>query len=115
MDNRQKKLLANSPTEVQAALVRLGNRLRGHRLQQRWTIKEMAARLLCSPTTYRALESGKPGTSIGILVNALWFFGQLDTLESVAPAPLDHLAGRRVRKSTGQPGVGLISEAERDF
>ncbi len=70
---------------------------------------------LCSPTTYRALEAGKPGTSVSILVNALWFFGQIDTLESVAPAPVDQVVGRRVRKRTGQPGAGLIREDERDF
>jgi transcriptional regulator with XRE-family HTH domain len=108
-------LMLNSVPETQQALVRLGNRLRAHRIQQRWTVKEMAARLLCSPTTYRALEAGKQGTSMGILVNALWLFGQIDTLENVAPAPLDQIAGRRVRKRTGQPGVGLIGEDERDF
>ncbi len=108
-------LLASSPPETQQVLVRLGSRLRAHRIQQRWTVKEMAARLLCSPTTYRALEAGKQGTSVGILVNALWLFGQIDTLENVAPAPVDQIAGRRVRKRAGQPGVGLIREEERDF
>ena len=108
-------LLATSLPETQSALIRLGNRLRAHRLQLRWTVKEMAARLLCSPTTYRALEAGKPGTSVSILVNALWFFGQIDTLESVAPAPVDQIAGRRVRKRAGQPSAGLIREDERDF
>lgn len=32
-----------------------------------WTVDEMALRLLCSPTTCRALETGKPGTSVGVL------------------------------------------------
>jgi DNA-binding XRE family transcriptional regulator len=113
--NSSSNLLTNSPPETHQALVRLGSRLRAHRIQQRWTVKEMAARLLCSPTTYRALEAGKQGTSVGILVNALWLFGQMDTLENVAPAPLDQIAGRRVRRRAGQPGAGLIGEGERDF
>ncbi len=75
----------------------------------------MAVRVLCSPTTYRALEAGKPGTSIGILITALWLFGQIDTLENVAPVPVDMVAGRRVRKRTGKPGAGMIGEDERDF
>lgn len=75
----------------------------------------MAGRLLCSPTTYRALEAGKSGTSVGILINALWLFGQIDTLENVAPAPVAQLAGRRVRMRTGQSRAGIIEEYERDF
>jgi transcriptional regulator with XRE-family HTH domain len=110
-----KSLLASSPPESRQALVRLGNRLRAHRMRLGWTVKDMAARLLCSPTTYRALEAGKPGTSAGILANALWLFGQIDSLENVAPAPVDQVAGRRVRKRAGQPGAGLIGEDERDF
>lgn len=112
---RSKDLLGCSPPETQQALVRLGLRLRAHRIRQGWTVNEMAVRLLCSPTTYRAVEAGKPGTSVGILINALWLFGQIDTLENVAPAPVDLVAGRRVRKRTGQYGAGLIGEEERDF
>jgi transcriptional regulator with XRE-family HTH domain len=109
------KLMGYSPVEIQQALVQLGLRLRAHRMQHGWTVKEMAVRLLCSPTTYRALEAGKPGTSVGLLINVLWLFGQIDTLDSVAPAPVDQISGRRVRRRTGRPGAGLISEDERDF
>jgi DNA-binding XRE family transcriptional regulator len=108
-------LISYSPPEIQQALARLGLRLRAHRMRHGWTVKEMAARLLCSPTTYRALEAGKPGTSVGLLINALWLFGQIDTLESVAPAPVDQMAGRRVRMRAGHAGTGLIREDERDF
>lgn len=108
-------LIGYFPPETQQVLISLGLRLRAHRMQRGWTVKEMAARLLCSPTTYRALEVGKPGTSMGILINALWLFGQIDTLESVAPAPVDQIAGRRVRKRAGHSGTGLIREDERDF
>lgn len=93
----------------------MGLRLRAHRVQQARTIADMAQRLLCSPTTYRALEAGKPGTSVGVLAQALWFLGQLDTLAQVAPAPAHWAQGRRVRQSAAQQAAGRISEAERDF
>ncbi|MDO6386902.1 helix-turn-helix domain-containing protein [Uliginosibacterium sp. 31-12] len=103
------------PPEAAQQLVRLGERLRAHRTQQQWTIAEMAARVLCSPTTYRALESGKPTTSTGVLMNVLWLLGQADTLDAVAPAPAALASGRRVRRKAGKPKAGTISEDERDF
>ena len=75
----------------------------------------MAERLLCSPNTLRALESGKPGTSIGLLAHALWLLGEIDSLDNVAPAPAGLAARRRVRRSAGQGAAGVIEEDERDF
>jgi DNA-binding XRE family transcriptional regulator len=112
---RAAQALSVLPAPAQAALNHLGQRLRAHRVQQSWTVAEMAERLLCSPTTWRALESGKPGTSIGLLVHALWLFGQVDTLDAVAPTPPALAANRRVRRSRGQSAPGVISDAERDF
>lgn len=86
-----------------------------HRYQRSWTLAETAERLLCSPTTLRALEAGKPGTSIGLLAHALWLFGEIDSLDSVAPAPAGLAAKRRVRRSAAQPPAGVIAESERDF
>lgn len=111
--------LRGLPPAALSVLVQLGQRLRAYRQQQQWTINEMAERLFCSPTTCRALESGKPGTSVGVLVHALWLLGQLDSLNSVAPLSSDFAAalttGRRVRRraETSQPGA--ISEHERNF
>ncbi len=107
--------LSALPSDAALKLVMLGERLRAHRTLQQWTIAEMAARLLCSPATYRALEAGKPTTSTGILMNALWLLGQADTLDSVAPAPAALASGRRVRRKAGKPLAGTISEDERDF
>jgi transcriptional regulator with XRE-family HTH domain len=96
-------------------LIRLGERLRAHRLAQQRTIEEMAAALFCSPGTYRAVESGKPTYGVGVLVNALWLLGQLDTLDDVAPAPATLAAGRRVRRKAGEAAPGSIGDDERDF
>lgn len=103
------------PAPAQSALTRLGQRLRAHRVQRSWSLAEMAERLMCSPTTLRALEAGKPGTSVGILLHALWLFGETDTLDSVAPAPAALAANRRVRRRTGRAAPGVIGENERDF
>ncbi|XAH25949.1 helix-turn-helix transcriptional regulator [Xylophilus sp. GW821-FHT01B05] len=103
------------PAPAGLALGRLGQRLRAHRVQRGWTVAELAERLMCSPTTWRALEAGKPGTSIGLLAHALWLLGELETLEQLAPAPAALAAKRRVRRPAGRPAAGVIGEDERDF
>ena len=65
--------------------------------------------------SYRAIESGKPTASIGIIANALWLFGQIDSLDAVAPIPLNVSATTRVRKPRNKPIAGIIGEDERDF
>jgi len=75
----------------------------------------MASRLLCSQNTYRAIEAGKPSASVGIIANALWLFGQLDSLEAVAPLPVNASAHIRARKKSGVTDAAVISEDERDF
>jgi len=101
------------PEPAQATLVRLGARLRAHRVQRGWTVADMAERMLCAPTTWRAVESGKAGSSVGLWVHALWLFGELDALDAVAPAPAALAANKRVRRARQQPGV--VGEDERDF
>ncbi len=100
-------------------LVQLGQRLRAHRQLQQWTLDEMAQRLFCSPTTCRALESGKPGTSVGVLAHALWLLGQLDSLNNLAPLTSSFAAtlttGRRVRRRAATSQPGTIAEHDRDF
>ena len=103
------------PAPAQLALIRLGQRLRAHRVQRAWTLAEMAERLMCSPTTVRALEAGKPGTSVGLMLHALWLFGETDSLDAVAPAPAALAANRRVRRPAGRAALGVITEQERDF
>ena len=107
-------LTALPPAALEKAR-QLGQRLRAHRIDRGWTIAAAAERLLCSPTTLRALEAGRPGTSIGLLVHALWLLGQVDTLDLVAPAPTTLTANKRVRRAAGTPAKGVISDDERDF
>lgn len=112
---KSSRSLSALPSNTIRPLEQLGLRLRAHRIHREWTVAEMAERLLCSPNTLRALESGKPGTSIGLLAHALWLFGEIDSLDNVAPAPAGLAAKRRVRKSTTRGAAGVIAEDERDF
>jgi DNA-binding XRE family transcriptional regulator len=107
--------LQASNLEVQESLESLGQRLRANRIVLGWTIKNTAARLLCSQNTYRAIEAGRPTASIGIIVNALWLFGQIDSLNTLAPVPMNIRGVKRVRNSNKNQGNNLIREGERDF
>ena len=107
--------LQASNLEVQESLESLGHRLRANRIVLGWTIKDTAARLLCSQNTYRAIDAGRPTASIGIIVNALWLFGQIDSLNTLAPVPMNIRGVKRVRNSNKNQGNNLIRESERDF
>ena len=107
--------IVSTPPETLKSLEKLGQRIRANRIAQGWTVKKMAERLFCSQNTYRAIEAGKPSASIGIIANALWLFGQIDSLDAVAPIPLQANATTRVRKSKNKSIAGLIGEGERDF
>jgi DNA-binding XRE family transcriptional regulator len=107
--------IESAPLEAQKALVNLGLRIRANRIAQGWTIKEMAERLFCSQNTYRSIESGRPTSSVGILANALWLFGELDSLDLTAPVPVNVGGVKRVRHSNNKSQGSAISEDERDF
>lgn len=105
--------------EVAESLGSLGERVRAHRMRAGWTAADMSARLFCSPATYRAIEAGKPGTSVGILMNAFWLLGQLESVGQLAPITPELAASfvknRRLRRPAGAATNGRITEDERDF
>lgn len=101
------------PPEAEQALQALGLRLRARRLAQNMTVAQMAERLLCSPTTYRALESGKPSVSLGLLTHALWLFGRLEDVALVSPLEISMLGNKRSQRA--RPVPSEISDDERDF
>ncbi len=113
--SRHSNSIVSTNLETLKSLEKLGQRMRVNRVAQGWTIKEMAERLFCSQNTYRAIEAGKPTASIGIIANALWLFGQIDSLDAIAPIPLPTNTATRARRSKLKPMVGAISEDERDF
>jgi len=107
--------LQASNLDVKESLGNLGQRLRANRIVLGWTIKDTAARLLCSQNTYRSIEADRPTASIGIIANALWLFGQIDSLNTLAPVPLNIRGVKRVRNPNKNPSNNLISEREHDF
>ena len=101
------------PPEALAMLKSLGLRLRARRLAQNMTLEQAAERLLCSPTTYRALESGKPTVSLGLLAHALWLFGRLEDIEQLSPLDISLLGNKRSQRA--RPVVKGINNDDRDF
>ncbi len=88
---------ASAPPEVIDSLSKLGARLRACRIDRGYSLVNMAGRMLCSINTYRALEAGKPTSSVGSLCNALWLLGHLEGIGLLAPVPAE-LAGMRSGK-----------------
>ena len=58
--------LSAIPQEVIDSLARLGARLRACRIERGFSLSDMAGRMFCSINTYRALEAGKPTSSLGL-------------------------------------------------
>lgn len=114
MSKKTNSIISANP-ETLKSLETLGQRIRANRIAQGWTIKDMAARLFCSENTYKSIEAGKPSVSIGIIANALWLFGQIDSIDGVAPIPINPSSNVRVRKQLKGKDAGVISEDERDF
>lgn len=111
--SRSSNSLLTLPPEPQESLHRLGLRLRARRLEQNMTVEQAAERLLCSPTTYRGLETGRSTISLGLLVHALWLFGLLEGMEKLCPLEIGMISGKR-RKRARAARQG-ISDDERNF
>jgi transcriptional regulator with XRE-family HTH domain len=114
MSKKTNALVSTNP-EALKSLEKLGLRIRANRIAQNRTVKEMSERLFCSQNTYRAIEAGKPTASIGLIVNTLWLLGNLDSLDELAPTPLNSGPAPRARRKKRADIPGVISEDDRDF
>lgn len=90
----------------------LGARLRACRIERGFSQSDMASRLFCSINTYRALEAGKPTSSLGSLCTCLWLLGQLEGIDRLASVPAE-LAGLRSGKR--KAGRGKEGGHDLDF
>lgn len=116
--SRSSNSLLALPPEPAESLRGLGLRVRARRLAQNMTVQEAAQRLLCSPTTYRGLESGRPSVSLGLLVHALWLFGVLDGMDTLCPLELGMMGGKRTQRARAPAGRAAgqgLGDDERDF
>ncbi|MCF8200199.1 MAG: helix-turn-helix domain-containing protein [Sulfuritalea sp.] len=100
------------PQEVIESLSMLGARLRACRIERGFSLSDMAGRMFCSINTYRALEAGKPTSSVGNLCSALWLLGQLDGIERLAVVPPALAGARSGRRKAGRAKAG---DHELDF
>jgi DNA-binding XRE family transcriptional regulator len=64
-----KRQLAPTP-EAAAAIAILGQQIRMGRQRKGWTVASLAARVGVSAPTIVAIEAGRPGTSIGNVLDA---------------------------------------------
>lgn len=97
---------SSTPREVAESLANLGARLRACRIERGFSLRDMASRMLCSINTYRALEAGKPTSSLGSLGNALWLLGQLDGIDRLAAVPATVAGARSGRRKTARGKAG---------
>lgn len=79
--------------EDQRAMEMLGQQLRMARKRRGDRQSDAAARCRVSRETYRKMERGEPGVSIGSWVRAVGMYGDLDALRSLFPAsPFDEVS-----------------------
>jgi transcriptional regulator with XRE-family HTH domain len=96
------KQLGRRPTlsgPSRTALSRLGVDLAFARARRGFSLREAAGRLYVSVNTLRNLEAGKPGVSLGALVNALQLYGLLDRLPALADPATDRIGLARERRT----------------
>ncbi len=72
---RLKKDEKHHPKAALVSLAELGRHLSFARKRRRIGVRDMAKRMMISPTTLIKLEKGDPGVSIGALASALWVLG----------------------------------------
>ena len=90
------------PREAQAALQKLGSRLRRARITRKWTVAELAERMFVTPATVRRLEQGHPGTSLGVMATALHLFELTPDLDRMATLDSDRVSSMRLSQALPQ-------------
>ena len=104
------------PDSQQAALANLGERIRMARKRRGITIADLAERMLVSEKTLRRLEKGDPGTSLAVLVSALFCLELADDLGKVASMEHDQLGLFLDRQRLAQmPSVRRRKNSKLDF
>src|SRR5258708_12337076 len=78
------KLLTAPPYAVERVLKTLGANLRTARLRRKLTLEEVAQKVGASRRIIADVENGKPSTSIGMYLAALWALGLLEQPAAVS-------------------------------
>ncbi len=72
---RVKKKDIHHSIPVEQALKQLGRNIDLARKKRRMPIRDLAKRMMVSPTTVIKLIKGDPGVRLGAFITALWIFG----------------------------------------
>lgn len=112
---RPKKTHVRYPSATTSALKRLGSDLAIARKKRNITIREMALRMMVSPTTVIKLEKGDSGVSLGSLALALWILGMIKKLENLLPPEADSIGLMEDRKTIRQRARKKKSKINMDF
>lgn len=95
------------PLPVKRALAKLGNDIRVARLRRRISTTLMSERMMVTRTTYRKVERGDAGVSMGIYATALFILGMTQRLYDLADVR-DDLVGLQLEEERLPKRVGFI-------
>lgn len=79
----------SSSADVSRRLKLLGQRIRVARVRRSLSIAELADKAGVNRNTLNALELGKPGTTLRVLITVLWVLGLERALDDVADPETD--------------------------
>src|SRR5262245_18092185 len=77
------------PALVTEQTTMLGQRIRIARIRRGWSVSDLAAKAGINRNTLTALELGRGGTAVGVLLTVLWALGLEKTLTGVADPDAD--------------------------
>ncbi len=100
------------PLPVKRALTKLGDDIRTARIRRRISTTLMSERMMVTRTTYRKVERGDAGVSMGIYATALFILGMTQRLYDLADVR-DDLVGLQLEEERLPKRVGRIRKPKK--
>ena len=102
------------PIEVSEWIAHIGQRIRIARLRRGWSVADLASKAGINRNTLTALETGKPGTAVGVCFTVLWALGLDKSLAAVADPDTD-LHGKALEASRRPKRAGKSKKEREDY
>lgn len=102
------------PAAVEAALLRLGGNIRLARLRRNLRMTDLAERVGISRFTLAAIESGRPGVSVGSVFGALWALGLIEDVRDLASPDRDE-EGKALERARAPRRARVRTSLGNDF
>jgi transcriptional regulator with XRE-family HTH domain len=110
-----KHIVGDKLTEpVRQTVTKMGQDLRSARQARRWTQADVARRAGMALATYKRMESGEPGVTLGLWLQAWEKMGMLDQLAE-ATRPHRDAHGERLRRFQSGIRVRPVSRRREDW